>query len=408
MPEHTPLIPNAFLNNMPEMTLKEISYVIANLFLGDDIDSACIKKIIDQTLDFPVPLVKIEPDIYVLELFHGPTLTFKDIGARFMARLISVLSPGPTTPLNVLVATTGNTGSAVANGFYGIKGTNVFVLYPKGKMGRSQEAQFTTLGRNIHAIEIQGTIDDCQALLKNALSNDDLNRRIQMTSANSINIGRLLPQLFYYFYAYARMAHERQNPNDIHIAVPCGNLGNLSAGYMSIKMGLPIKRLVASCNANDSFHLSMSCGRIINKNSIPTIAYAMDTGKPSNLPRIMDMCGGDISKLKQHVTSSACSDKEICDTINKVADNTGYVLDPHAAVAYKCLKESMVPGGTGLILATAHPAKSIDAMSAITGKATELPLQLTRFMSGQRVSTKLPATFPALKKHLLNQCTTIL
>ena len=400
MPERIPLLPKAFFKNFSEMTLGEISYVVANTFFGEDVSSAELKRIVDETSNFPMPLVEIEPGIHALELFHGPTMTIKDIGARFLARVTRHLRMHETEPLNVLVATTGHTGSAVANGICGVEGINIYVLYPRS-VTRAQVAHFTSLESNVHAIKVDGTIDDCRRILASAMADTEMNEKLMLTTATSLNIGRLLPKVSVFFYGYARMLAQKENVGDVWVSVPSGNLGNLLAGYIAMQMGLPLKKLIAACNANEAFHRYLSDGILpAGHKTIATCAYAMDTSSPANIDRIMDLCRGSLTTLRQSVTSGAVTDDEIRHTINDVYARTGYMLDPHSAVGYRCLREKLPQGASGIVLATAHPAKSIDIMTDITGRAVELPLPLTRFMNDRHREVIIPPTYPAFKKIL--------
>lgn len=400
MPERIPPLPKAFFRNIPEMTLGEISYVVANTFFGDDIPSAELKRIVDETSNFPIPLVEIEPGIYALELFHGPTMTIKDIGARFLARMTRYLRMHEKEPLNVIAATNGNTGSAVANGICGVEDINIYVLYPR-TVTRTQVAHFTSLGGNVHAIKVDGTIDDCRRILAAAMADPEMNEKLMLTTATSVNIGRLLPKVAVFFYGYSRLLAQKENVGDVWVSVPSGNLGNLLAGYIAIKMGLPLRKLIAACNANGAFHKYLSDGALPEKRqTISTCAYAMDTMEPANIDRIMDLCQGNLSTLRQNVASGMVADDEIRHTINDVYARTGYMLDPHSAVGYRCLRDKLPQGAAGIVLATAHPAKSIDIMTDITGRAVELPLPLTRFMNDRHREATIPPTYPAFKKIL--------
>src|SRR5574344_329988 len=303
MPERIPTFPKAFYKNIANMTLQEISFVVATAMFGDDIESEVLQQIVDETMNFDIPLVYVGENRYCLELFHGPTLAFKDIGARFMARVLGYFNSkyaNDEEVVNVLVATSGDTGSAVANGFLNVPGVRVFVLYPHGKVSKIQEAQFTTLGSNITAIEINGTFDDCQALVKNAFMDKSLNSEMKLTSANSINVARFLPQMFYYFYAYAQLAQREQPLDNIVFSVPSGNFGNICAGLIAKAMGLPIKRFIAANNVNDVFYQYLLSGKYDPQQSISTIANAMDVGDPSNFARIQD--------LYHHSQDEICTD----------------------------------------------------------------------------------------------------
>lgn len=403
-PERIPTIPKAFFNNIAEMPLQDIAYVVANTLFGDDIDSETLKNIVNETLNFEIPLKKVEDNKYVLELFHGPTLAFKDVGARFMARLLGYFNKKRGgKDVNVLVATSGDTGSAVANGFLGVEGVRVFVLYPKGKVSRIQEAQFTTLGRNITALEVSGTFDDCQALVKEAFLDEELNRHLMLTSANSINIARFLPQMFYYFHAYAQLGAQGMPVDNVVVSVPSGNFGNLTSALIGKRMGLPIKRFIAANNRNDIFYQYLKTGVYSPKASVATIANAMDVGAPSNFDRILELYGDDHGKITTDISGVTYTDEEIAQTVAETYKNTGYLLDPHGAVAYRSLNEELRPGETGIALETAHPAKFKDTVERIIGSPVEIPPRLATFTRGVKSTVKLSPTMACFKKYLLSQ-----
>src|SRR5690554_3386573 len=338
MPEQIPQLPDTFFKEISGKNLQEIAAIVAYAFFGDDIDKDSLNQIVANSLNFEIPLKEIEKDIYVLELFHGPTFAFKDVGARFMARMLSFfVNERKQDDVKVLVATSGDTGSAVANGFLGVEGIQVFVLYPSGKVSEMQEAQFTTLGQNIVALEIDGTFDDCQALVKSAFMDKELNEQLNLTSANSINVARFLPQSFYYFYAYAQLA-KKGSTNDIVFSVPSGNLGNLTAGLFAKEMGLPINRFIAANNRNDVFSKFLQSGNYSPKSSVQTIANAMDVGAPSNFERIFDLYDGSHDTIKKDISGYAFNDYQIRDTIKTLYNKTGYLIDPHGACAYMALK----------------------------------------------------------------------
>lgn len=406
MPERIPSIPKAFFKNIGEMSLQEISYAVANTLFGEDIESEVLKEIVDETLNFDIPLKHVSENRYSLELYHGPTLAFKDVGARFMARLLGYFNSrsSDTRPVNVLVATSGDTGSAVANGFLGVEGVRVFVLYPKGKVSEIQESQFTTLGQNITAIEVEGTFDDCQALVKNAFMDAELNHHLKLTSANSINIARFLPQMFYYFYAYAQLLRKGDiDMENIVIAVPSGNFGNLTAGLFAKKMGLPIKRFIAANNRNDVFYNYLQTGIYSPKPSVQTIANAMDVGDPSNFARILALYGHSYDAIRKDISGYTYTDEQISETLRNTFEGDHYLLDPHGAVAYRALLEGLKPNETGVFLETAHPSKFKSTVDSIISGEVEIPVKLQKFMEGQKQSIPMSAAFPALKKYLLEQ-----
>lgn len=403
MPERIPMIPKAFFNNIGEMSLQDIAYVVANTLFGDDIDSETLKEIVNETLNFDIPLVKVFDNKYSLELFHGPTLAFKDVGARFMARLLGYFNKkNGTKDVNVLVATSGDTGSAVANGFLGVPGVKVFVLYPKGKVSKIQEAQFTTLGQNITALEISGTFDDCQALVKNAFMDAELNEKLQLTSANSINVARFLPQMFYYFYAYAQLAKMGQPLDNIVVSVPSGNFGNITAGLIGKRMGLPIKRFIAANNKNDIFYQYLLSGEYNPRPSIATIANAMDVGAPSNFARILDLYGNSHDAIASEISGCTYTDEQIAETLKETYKTTGYLLDPHGAVGYKSLLEGLKENEIGVFLETAHPAKFKETVESIIEDEVAIPAKLAAFMKGTKSTVKLSSSFPSFKKYLMS------
>lgn len=401
MPERIKPLPQSFFDNIENMTFQEIAYTVADAFFGEDVPADDLKKIVYDTLAFDVPAVKVTDSIYSLELFHGPTLAFKDVGARFMARLLQYfLKREGKGQVNVLVATSGDTGSAVANGFLGVDGIHVYVLYPKGKVSPIQECQFTTLGQNITAVEVDGVFDDCQALVKSAFMDADLNAHMKLTSANSINVARFLPQSFYYFYAYAQMK-KKGLANQLVVCVPSGNFGNICSALFGKKMGLPIKRFIAANNANDIFYKYLQTGQYNPKPSVQTIANAMDVGDPSNFARIYDLYGKSHEAICADISGATYSNDEIAETIREVEAATGYVCDPHGACGFRALKEGLRAGETGVFLETAHPAKFKDTVDAILGKSIDIPAKLQAFMKGTKQSVPMSKEFADFKQFLL-------
>lgn len=404
MPERIPEMPKEFFDRLPGMTLVEMASEVATALFGDDIEAGNLKAITEETLNFPVPLVKVADGRYSLELFHGPTLAFKDVGARFMARVLGYFNrDNKDRMVNVLVATSGDTGSAVANGFLGVEGVRVFVLYPKGKVSPIQESQFTTLGRNIEAIEIDGTFDDCQALVKQAFLDSELNDAMMLTSANSINVARFLPQMFYYFHAWAQLAATGADMSQVVVCVPSGNFGNITAGLIAKRMGLPIKRFIAANNANDVFFEYLNTGEYRPRHSVQTIANAMDVGDPSNFARILDLYGNSHDAISGEISGCTYTDLEIAATVKETLEREGYQLDPHGAVAYRALSEMLAPGETGIFLETAHPAKFKETVEGITGEPVLVPERLAAFMRGERKVVPLSADFVAFKSFLLEK-----
>lgn len=403
MPLEFPQLPKEFFDRLPGMTLPEMAQEVAYALFGDDVEPDKLKALTEETMNFPIPLVKVTDNKYSLELFHGPTLAFKDVGARFMARLLGYFNRNNKDRLvNVLVATSGDTGSAVANGFLGVDGVRVFVLYPKGKVSPIQESQFTTLGRNIVALEVDGTFDDCQALVKQAFLDPELNDKMMLTSANSINVARFLPQMFYYFHAYAQAVKAGADPENVVICVPSGNFGNITAGLIAKRMGLPVKRFIAANNANDIFYEYLQSGDYNPRHSIQTIANAMDVGDPSNFARVLDLYDHDHAVICAEISGATYSDEEIAATVKSTLETTGYQLDPHGAVGYRALTELLEPGETGIFLETAHPAKFKETVEKITGKEVEIPERLQAFMAGEKQSIVIPADFDAFKTLLLS------
>src|SRR5690554_1098648 len=402
MPEKIGLLPAAFFHHINEMSLTEIAQQVARLFFEEDIPKEALNEIVSETLNFEIPLVEIEDGIHVLELFHGPTFAFKDVGARFMARVLSYfVKERQQEEIKVLVATSGDTGSAVANGFLGVEGIQVYVLYPSGKVSEIQEAQFTTLGQNIVALEVDGTFDDCQALVKSAFMDKELKEQLNLTSANSINVARFLPQSFYYFYAYAQLA-KNGSTNDVVFSVPSGNLGNLTAGLFAKEMGLPINRFIAANNRNDVFSKFLQSGVYTPKSSVQTIANAMDVGAPSNFERIYDLYESSHNAIKNDITGYSYSDEQIREVIKTLFNNTGYLIDPHGACAYMALKEGKKEGETGVLLATAHPAKFIDTVEGCIESKVKIPEGLAKFMELKKQSYALSNDFNQFKKTLMS------
>ena len=401
MPVRIPALPESFLQTMGERSFVENATVVADAFFGEDVPAADLQRIVAETLSFDCPLREVEPGIYALELFHGPTLAFKDVGARFMARLLRHFTAGEGN-LNVLVATSGDTGSAVANGFLGVEGIQVYVLYPKGKVSPIQECQFTTLGRNITALEIDGVFDDCQALVKSAFMDAGLNQAMRLTSANSINVARFLPQSFYYFWACAQLQRMGKAQNVV-CCVPSGNFGNICSALFGKRMGLPVQRFIAANNANSVFYEFLQSGVYRPRPSVQTIANAMDVGDPSNFARIWDLYGHDPDAIRADISGATYSDAQIAQTIRDCHARTGYLLDPHGACGYRALKESRQPGEVGFFCETAHPAKFKDTVEGIIGAPVAIPDKLAAFMRGTKQSVELPNDFNTFKQYLLSR-----
>ena len=412
MPESIKQLPKEFFDTIETKTFQEIAYTVADAFFGEDVDAESLRKIVYDTLSFDCPVVKVKDHIYSLELFHGPTLAFKDVGARFMARLLQyfIRQENGNGQVNVLVATSGDTGSAVANGFLGVDGIHVYVLYPKGKVSPIQECQFTTLGKNITAIEVDGVFDDCQALVKNAFMDAELNQHMKLTSANSINVARFLPQAFYYFNAYARMKAQGKADNLI-MCVPSGNFGNICAALFGHAMGLPVKRFVAANNANDIFYNYLQTGKYEPKPSRQTLANAMDVGDPSNFARIINLYNenGKLSPEDTHrritslISGATYSDDQIRETMRQCYKETDYILDPHGACGYQALVDGLKPDEVGVFCETAHPAKFKEKVDDILSIDVDIPARLRAFMQGQKQSTPMTKDFADFKRYLLKQ-----
>lgn len=402
MPEGLPVIPRAFINNMSDMSLQEIAYVTTNMFFGADVDSVTLKEIVDGSMTFEVPLVEISDNRYVLELFHGPTMAFKDLGAGFMSRLVQAFNRHDGTKLNVLVATTGNTGAAVASGFSDSEDVNVFILYPHNRVAKDITAQMAGVGSNIHAIEVGGNIDDCKAMMASAFADVSLRQKVLLTSANSVNFARLIPQIALFFHAFACMKSIGVDPTEVDIAMPSGNLSMLTSGLLAKRAGLDCGRLIAACNSNNSFDMFLKSGCLASRPTVSTLARFMDMSSSVNLPRIMALCDGSVDRLRQDVGSATVVDALIERTMCETLSSTGYIADPHTAVGLAALDMRQQPQRKGLVFATAHPLKSADVVEKVTGR------QLSRHNAGinnaqkRNVAAKLPATYPALRKYILS------
>lgn len=401
MPERIVRLDPQVIEQMKEQSFHEIACTVARAFFGEDVEPETLDQIVCDTLAFETPVVEVKDPIYSLELFHGPTLAFKDVGGRFMARLLGYfIRKEGLKEVNVLVATSGDTGSAVANGFLGVPGIHVYVLYPKGKVSPIQECQFTTLGQNITALEIDGTFDDCQALVKAAFMDEALNAHMKLTSANSINVARFLPQSFYYFNAWAQLARQGK-ADELVVCVPSGNFGNITAGLFAHRMGLPIKRFVAANNRNDVFLEYLQTGVYTPRPSVATLANAMDVGNPSNFARIIDLYSYE--QICALISGYRYTDEQIAEAIRRCHAETGYLLDPHGACGYQALKAALRPGETGVFLETAHPAKFKGTVDQILGADIEIPAKLRAFMAGQKQSIELSKDFEGFKHFLLAQ-----
>ena len=412
MPDHINTLPKEFFDDIATLSFQDIAFNVATAFFGEDIDGDALQDLVYDTLRFDCPVTKVNDRIYSLELFHGPTLAFKDVGARFMARLLQyfIRREGTTEQVNVLVATSGDTGSAVANGFLGVEGIHVYVLYPKGKVSPIQECQFTTLGQNITAIEVDGVFDDCQRLVKSAFMDEALNKHMKLTSANSINVARFLPQAFYYFNAYARM--KQQNKGDeLVVCVPSGNFGNICAALFGKRMGLPVKRFIAANNANDVFYQYLQTGIYSPKASIQTLANAMDVGDPSNFARIIDLYSqaGTYTPEETHrlilndISGCTYTDDQIRESMRQCYEQNGYILDPHGACGFRALTEQLQPGETGVFCETAHPAKFKEKVDEILDIDVAIPDRLAAFMRGEKKSVSLSSDYNDFKQFLMKE-----
>ena len=405
MPVEIPKLEPEFIENIEKYSLPEIAYQIASTLLKEEIPAADLKAIIDDAINFDAPTVKLDDKTFVLELFHGPSLAFKDFGARFMSRVMAYFLKDGEQLLDVLVATSGDTGGAVALGFLGVPNTRVTILYPQGKVSPIQELQLTTNGKNIRAIEVKGTFDDCQALVKQAFADDKLNKKLRLTSANSINISRLIPQTFYYFSTYAQL--KKQGLNDIIFSVPSGNFGNIGAGLLAYKLGLPVKQFIAATNINDTVPRFLETGIYETKPSTQTYSNAMDVGAPSNWIRIMDLFNQDAESLKKLLTSYRFNDEETLAGIIKLDTKFGYVACPHTAIAYlaieKYQKENPLDESAAVFLSTAHACKFPDIFPIEIASKIEIPEQVKALGNKLHHADQLGIDFEGFKSYLLNQ-----
>lgn len=398
-PESIRALPKSFFENIGDFDNNEIAYELIRQFVGDEIPEAVLKSIIADTLNFDFPLVNIEKDIYALELFHGPTMAFKDVGARFMARCLSYFNKNSDNEVTVLVATSGDTGGAVASGFLGVKGVHVIILYPSGKVSKVQEKQLTTLGENIKALEVDGTFDDCQKMVKDAFLDEDICDKIKLTSANSINVARWLPQMFYFAFAYKQLEGKSKKPV---FSIPSGNFGNMCAGMMAHKLGLPVEHFIASTNANAVVPSYLETGKYHPVKSIQTISNAMDVGDPSNFIRIQRIYNNNFRRLKKHLHSYSFTDYETRDAMLSIYKKDKYIADPHGAVGYLGLKKylSSHKNRTGIFLETAHPVKFLEVIEPIIKKTIDLPPQIKEVINKKKKATLIDS-YKELKAFLL-------
>lgn len=395
-PDNITKLSNDFIENISDYTNHEIAYEVIKQFVGDEIPAEKLKEIIEKTVSFDFPLVKVDDNIASLELFHGPTMAFKDVGAKFMAQCLEYFNKDNDDEVTVLVATSGDTGGAVANGFLGAKGVNVVILYPSGKVSDIQEKQLTTLGQNITALEVDGVFDDCQEMVKTAFLDEEITKTL--TSANSINVARWLPQMFYFFFAYKEL-HKKHK--DLIFSVPSGNFGNICAGIMAQKLGLPIKHFVASTNINDTVPNYLVDGIYKPKPSKATISNAMDVGNPSNFIRIQELFNNDLEALKSTFSSYSFSDNETRSTMKKIYNNSSYVADPHGAVGYLGLKKhGLKENEFGVFLETAHPVKFKDVVEETLPIKVAIPEQIKKVINNTKVAIKA-STYEDLKTYLM-------
>lgn len=400
-PDSIPTLPKSFFENIVQLSREEIAFKVIRPFTGDTIPENELQRIVGETINFDFPLVPVTDTTWSLELFHGPTLAFKDVGARFMSRCLGYFVRGNNKPVTVLVATSGDTGGAVASGFYGVEGVEVVILYPSGKVSSVQELQLTTLGKNIKALEVEGSFDDCQQMVKDAFADPTLQQQLFLTSANSINVARWLPQQFYYFFAWQQWADKTHPPV---ISVPSGNFGNICAGLMAWRAGLPVQHFIAACNANDTVPLFLATGQYRSKLARPTLSNAMDVGNPSNFVRILELFGQQLPQLKQTLSASSISDAETVATIKNLNTNYHYLADPHGAVGYLALKNYLDwhPGEKGIFLETAHPVKFYDTVEEVTGEKIALPSAIAPLLKKEKQSKKIMPRYEDLKEFLLS------
>ena len=403
-PERIPVFPKEIIENITQYSNEEIAYRVIAPYVGDTIPEAELRRIVNETVNFDIPLVKVTNDIFSLELYHGPTLAFKDIGARFMSRCLGYFVKDLKQKVTVLVATSGDTGGAVANGFYDVDGVEVVILYPSGKVSSVQEKQLTTLGKNIHALEVAGTFDDCQQMVKHAFTDAELGEKLFLTSANSINVARWLPQQFYYFFAYKQWLSSSlgNGGNPPVVAVPSGNFGNICAGILAHVSGLPVQHFIAACNANDVVPAFMQTEKYEPKKAVATISNAMDVGNPSNFVRILEIFDNQFVNLKKVLSSCSITDDETKVTLKSVYQNNGYLLDPHGAVGYLALQRYLQqhPSQKGIVLETAHPVKFYDVVEPVIGEAVPIPATIQQQLSLEKKSTKINAEADLLKAFL--------
>lgn len=400
-PETIPQVDKGLINNIEDISNEEIAFRVIKPYVADEINDDDLFKIISETVNFPIPLVKVNDNIFSLELFHGPTLAFKDVGARFMSRCLGHFLKNENKKVTVLVATSGDTGGAVANGFYDVPGVDVIILYPSGKVSAVQEKQLTTLGKNIKALEVEGNFDDCQQMVKQAFTDEEINKKLFLTSANSINVARWLPQQFYYFFAYKQWADKNRAPV---ISVPSGNFGNICAGILAKQSGLPVHHFIAACNVNDAVTKYLQTEIFQTQTAVPTLSNAMDVGNPSNFIRILEIFHHQFPDLAKNLSSYSISDEETMATIKEVYERSNYLLDPHGAVGYLSLKRFLDkhPRRKGIFLETAHPVKFPDAVEKATATKINMPSSLSSIMKAEKKSIRMNASYQTFKNFLLD------
>ena len=399
-PETIPAYSSGELSEMLALSKEDLAFKIMKPYVGNAIPDEVLKQIVSETVNFDFPLEEINTDQYILELFHGPTLAFKDVGARFMSRCLGYFNKDNTRNTTVLVATSGDTGGAVANGFENVEGVNVVILYPSGKVSNVQELQLTTCANNITALEVSGDFDDCQALVKQAFGDNDINAHLQLTSANSINVARWLPQQLYYWFAYQKWIRLNKSEAPV-ICVPSGNFGNICAGILAHISGMPVKHFIAACNSNDTVPRFLASGHYTANKTVPTISNAMDVAAPSNFVRILELYHQKVAHLKDSMTSVSINDERTKATIKKVYETDGYLLDPHAAVAYTALQDYLKENDWGIILGTAHPVKFPETIETLLGIEIEWPESIKILKEREKRSTALAPSFEAFKSYLL-------
>lgn len=398
-PQSIPQLSKQWMDTIADKTNEQIAYDVIAPYAGEDIPADQLKRIVKETIDFPLPVVQVTDRIFSLELFHGPTLAFKDIGARFMSRCLGYFAKEKSEKVTVLVATSGDTGGAVANGFYGVEGVEVVILYPSGKVSSVQEKQLTTLGKNIHALEVKGTFDDCQQMVKQAFADPELTKKKFLTSANSINVARWLPQQFYYFFAYKQWQQKEQPPV---ISVPSGNFGNICAGMLAHISGLPVQHFIAACNANDVVARYLFSGTYETRPAVATISNAMDVGNPSNFVRVLQLFDNNFINLKKMLSGYTVTDEETKAILQKVKKETGYLLDPHGAVGYLALQRYLADhaGDKGIFLETAHPVKFYDVVEPVIGEEVPVPEAIQQILPLTKHSVEMEAEYELLKEYL--------